>query len=126
MWRPDGKENLNKKLEKGEKIEAVKKVRRRIANENSNIPLKMHLLYILVSVVGCVTSQDLIVKTIVKPDTCERFAKTGDFLRVHYVGRFDDENGEVFDSSRERGDTYPFQLGAGQVRRSTTTIMKVT
>ena len=40
---------------------------------------------------------------------------TGDHLEVHYVGRLNDENGEKFDASRDRGQLFKFQLGAGQV-----------
>ncbi len=37
----------------------------------------------------------------------------GDEVFVHYVGRL--LNGEVFDSSRERGELFKFKLGAGRV-----------
>ena len=42
-------------------------------------------------------------------------ARPGDYLEVHYTGRFNDENGEIFDTSRQRGQLYHFQLGAGHV-----------
>ena len=38
-------------------------------------------------------------------------------MSVHYTGRFDDENGEIFDTSHKRGQLYKFQLGAGRVRK---------
>lgn len=41
--------------------------------------------------------------------------KDGDVLLVHYVGTFPD--GAVFDSSRERGETFRFRFGAGDVIR---------
>ena len=41
---------------------------------------------------------------------CQMKAELGDHLKVHYTGRFEDENGKVFDSG-----LYQFQLGAGQV-----------
>ncbi|CAB4068325.1 FKBP2 [Lepeophtheirus salmonis] len=44
-------------------------------------------------------------------------AEVGDFMKVHYTGRFKDENGEIFDSSRNRGHTFDFVLGKGQVIR---------
>ena len=45
----------------------------------------------------------------------ETTAQPGDFLSVHYTGRFNDENGEIFDTSKTRGQLYKFQLGAGRV-----------
>ena len=45
-------------------------------------------------------------------------AEEGDYLKIHYVGRFNDENGEIFDSSRDRGQLYQFQLGEGQVKKT--------
>ncbi len=58
---------------------------------------------------------ELIVKTIKTPKKCDRQAKNGDKLKVHYVGRLNDENGKIFDQSRDRGKTFDFQLGAGRV-----------
>ena len=40
-------------------------------------------------------------------------AEKGDMLAVHYVGILED--GAQFDSSRDRGQPFTFQLGAGQV-----------
>ena len=40
-------------------------------------------------------------------------AAKGDSVEVHYVGKL--ENGKKFDSSRDRGETLPFQIGAGQL-----------
>ena len=41
-------------------------------------------------------------------------AKTGDFVSVQYVG-VDYKTGKQFDASWDRGQPFPFQLGAGQV-----------
>jgi FKBP-type peptidyl-prolyl cis-trans isomerase len=40
-------------------------------------------------------------------------ALVGDTVTIHYVGRF--TNGQVFDSSIDRGTPYTFVLGSGQV-----------
>ena len=39
--------------------------------------------------------------------------ENGDAIEVHYTGTL--ENGEKFDSSRDRGETLPFTVGAGQM-----------
>ena len=43
-----------------------------------------------------------------------RVAETGDFVTVQYVG-VDYKTGKQFDASWDRGQPFPFQLGAGQV-----------
>ncbi|HVT14333.1 MAG TPA: FKBP-type peptidyl-prolyl cis-trans isomerase [Fimbriimonadaceae bacterium] len=40
-------------------------------------------------------------------------AAEGDTVEIHYDGSFPD--GKPFDSSRDRGQTFSFRLGAGQV-----------
>jgi len=44
-----------------------------------------------------------------------QLAESGDVVSAHYVGRL--LSGEVFDSSRERGEPIKFTLGVGQVIR---------
>ena len=46
--------------------------------------------------------------------------KSGDYLEMHYTGTIDEssetgEKGKKFDSSRDRGQTFDFQIGAGRV-----------
>ncbi|CAL9127950.1 unnamed protein product [Musa textilis] len=48
-----------------------------------------------------------------KPESCTIQAHKGDRIKVHYRGSL--TNGEVFDSSFERGDPIEFELGSGQV-----------
>ena len=51
-------------------------------------------------------------KTIIQPGTLPP-APNGRTVRVHYTGRL--TNGQVFDSSKSRGQPLDFVLGAGQV-----------
>lgn len=54
-----------------------------------------------------------VLKRIVKPGTGEDKPAVGCQVNVHYVGTL--ENGDKFDSSRDRGDLFQFQLGKGNV-----------
>ena len=56
------------------------------------------------------------------PTECEEAetVKKGDFLHMHYTGTIDEssetgEKGSKFDSSRDRGKTFDFQIGQGMV-----------
>ena len=61
-------------------------------------------------------SEGLVVTVLKRPERCLRVATPGDKLKVHYTGRFDDGEGEVFDTSLKSGHPpYSFQLGAGRV-----------
>jgi peptidylprolyl isomerase len=55
---------------------------------------------------------DLVIEDITIGDGDE--AKAGDFVEVHYVG-VSYSNGEQFDASWDRDETFEFRLGAGQV-----------
>jgi len=56
----------------------------------------------------------LVVEDVVVPKAGPR-AKHGDLVTIHYEGRLRD--GEVFDSSYDRGTPITFELGAGKVPR---------
>mmetsp|Transcript_36340 Transcript_36340/g.53119 ORF Transcript_36340/g.53119 Transcript_36340/m.53119 type:complete len:177 (-) Transcript_36340:109-639(-) len=49
-----------------------------------------------------------------RPDECLRKSKSGDVLKVHYVGTLY-KNGKQFDSSRKREEPFQFTLGQNQV-----------
>ena len=55
---------------------------------------------------------DLLIEDVVVGEGDE--ATTGQNVEVHYVG-VSWSNGQQFDASWDRGDTFTFQLGAGQV-----------
>eukprot|EP00241_Pyramimonas_parkeae_P009834 CAMPEP_0114246486 /NCGR_PEP_ID=MMETSP0058-20121206/12492_1 /TAXON_ID=36894 /ORGANISM="Pyramimonas parkeae, CCMP726" /LENGTH=140 /DNA_ID=CAMNT_0001359683 /DNA_START=97 /DNA_END=518 /DNA_ORIENTATION=- len=48
-----------------------------------------------------------------KPELCTVKARGGDKVSVHYTGKL--TNGEVFDSSLDRGEPIDFSLGSGMV-----------
>ena len=66
-------------------------------------------------------SSGLKVDYISKPDNCEKIAKNGQMLTMHYAGKLED--GTPFDSSYDRNEPFKFQIGVGQV--NTTTVLKL-
>merc|ERR1711863_176805 len=48
-----------------------------------------------------------------KPDSCDKVARNGDMLEMHYTGTLED--GKKFDSSYDRSEAFKFQIGVGQV-----------
>ena len=59
------------------------------------------------------TESGLKVEYISKPDACDKVARNGDMLSMHYVGTL--ESGAKFDSSYDRSEPFKFQIGVGQV-----------
>ena len=51
------------------------------------------------------------VETTFLPEECEIKAEKGDHIKVHYTGKLAD--GKIFDSSINRNEPLPFQLGVG-------------
>nr|CAH7752233.1 unnamed protein product [Callosobruchus chinensis] len=49
----------------------------------------------------------------IKPGDGQTFPKTGQTVIVHYTGTL--QNGQKFDSSRDRGSPFKFQIGKGEV-----------
>ncbi|CAH1954802.1 unnamed protein product [Acanthoscelides obtectus] len=49
----------------------------------------------------------------IKPGDGQTFPKTGQTVIVHYTGTL--TNGQKFDSSRDRGSPFKFQIGKGEV-----------
>ncbi len=58
-----------------------------------------------------------VTKQTIKPGDGVTFPKPGQKVSVHYTGTLNDPNGNKFDSSRDRGQKFTFNIGKGQVRR---------
>lgn len=48
-----------------------------------------------------------------KPSECDKVARNGQLLTMHYTGKLED--GTKFDSSYDRSEPFKFQIGVGQV-----------
>lgn len=86
---------------------------------------KMHSSYFIVQILStlCVIhllavsaekeKEEVKIEVVEKPEKCPQKTKVGDSLAMHYTGRLAD--GKKFDSSHDRGQTFDFTLGKGQV-----------
>jgi FKBP-type peptidyl-prolyl cis-trans isomerase len=82
------------------------------------------ILPILALAAATVSAADLKVQVYEGPTECtdENKVQKGNYLSMHYTGTIDEssatgEKGKQFDSSRDRGDTFDFTIGSGQVIR---------
>jgi len=60
-----------------------------------------------------VKDSGLKVEYVSKPEACDKVARNGDMLTMHYTGTLED--GKKFDSSYDRSEPFKFQIGVGQV-----------
>jgi len=88
--------------------------------EKTQTDTKMKFLLLLVLATSAVlggevkeTESGLKVEYLTKPEDCEKVARNGDMLSMHYVGTLED--GKKFDSSYDRSEPFKFQIGVGQV-----------
>jgi len=83
----------------------------------------MHFTTSLIALAAAITSAnalDTVVNVYEGPTECEDKVEAGMHLSMHYVGKIAEssatgEKGSQFDSSRDRGDPFDFQIGGGQV-----------
>ncbi|ESP00762.1 hypothetical protein LOTGIDRAFT_238515 [Lottia gigantea] len=71
------------------------------------------LAVFLAYVCYCYANDELKIEVVEKPENCERKSKKLDNLQMQYTGTLED--GKKFDSSKDHGQPFSFQLGVGQV-----------
>merc|ERR1712048_1369385 len=78
--------------------------------------MKVFLMSVLVAATMAepeLKESGLKVELLSKPDSCDKVARNGDMLEMHYTGTLED--GKKFDSSYDRSEPFKFQIGVGQV-----------
>ena len=91
-----------------------------------NLKVIMHSFHLLLTLFSGLFSisiaENLKVNVYEGPTECDDRDKVqnGNYLKMHYTGTIDEssetgEKGSKFDSSRDRGQTFDFQIGKGQV-----------
>ncbi|KAG0296691.1 Peptidyl-prolyl cis-trans isomerase fpr2 [Dissophora globulifera] len=71
-------------------------------------------LFLAVQVLAYDSPSALEIDVVSKPTGCKTFSKAGDKLSMHYTGTLH-KTGAKFDSSLDRGRSFDFTLGVGQV-----------
>eukprot|EP01025_Chloroclados_australasicus_P003106 TRINITY_DN10715_c0_g1_i4.p1 TRINITY_DN10715_c0_g1~~TRINITY_DN10715_c0_g1_i4.p1 ORF type:complete len:218 (-),score=25.39 TRINITY_DN10715_c0_g1_i4:364-1017(-) len=79
-----------------------------------SLSISMLALCLLAMLAGTYASDKLEVEVLYKPDSCEQKAEKSKRVHVHYSGTLA-ADGKKFDSSYDRKQPLPFQLGSGQV-----------
>lgn len=123
MYRPQEKEMLKVghvlELQGGERVRIVTVTDETIDLDFSH-PYAGQTLFVDLKVVEHVprvelsASEQLVVPEEIVAGDNATFPRRGDTLVMHYVGKLA-ADGTVFDSSRDRGQPFKFQIGVGQV-----------
>jgi len=71
------------------------------------------VVFVLFSISSVFCLEKLRIGVLKRAESCDRKAKKGDTLTMHYTGTLED--GTKFDSSLDRSDPFKFTLGVGQV-----------